>query len=57
MMNLTEEELIVVYTELAERKGRTDDEVLRAILRTTRIPSYNNKFNDIQDLVMQGTDL
>jgi len=51
MMNLTEEELTVVYTELAERKGRTDDEVLRAILRTTRIPSYNSKFNNIQGII------
>jgi len=50
-MELTEEELITVYTELADRKGRTDDEILRTILRATRIPSYNTKFNDIQGII------
>jgi len=49
-MILTEEELITVYTVLAEEKGDEND-TLRAILRATGIPSYNSKFSCIQDIV------
>jgi hypothetical protein len=50
-VELTEDELDIVYQIMYEMKGADKDAIVQRILLATGIPVYNSKFSYIKDLV------